>query len=221
VPTTEQFATHYATLTHDQVLGLAGQIGQLMPEAAAALQDEIKRRGFTNADVSTFADLRIPVDDEALYAGGRVKTAAMNIAFTVGQLLTATFLIPVTTTFFYFTVKPLLLPFLSAESLLHNYSLTAPFFPLQVTMAAVTGIAAVRTRNRFAQHQSAEWVWVLPALWLTFTMLGYAPSAESVWHHFFWSHHYATRRLQIFSTLPALTSVMYATAHFASRKLQK
>jgi hypothetical protein len=220
LPTTEEFATHYATLTDDQVLALASQIGQLIPEAGAALHDEIERRGLTDADARTLADLRLG-HDGALHSRSRVKTAAFDITFTVGQLLTATFFIPVATTLFYFSVKPLLLPILSAESLLHNYPLTAPFFPLQVTMAAVTGVAAIRTPNRFAQHRSAEWVWLLPAVWLVFMMLAYTPAAENLWHHFFWSHDYATRRLQIFSTLPALTSITYAATHFATRNLQK
>jgi hypothetical protein len=112
-------------------------------------------------------------------------------------------------------------PFLSSESLLHNFPLTWPLFPFQVSVCALGGLVVARKRGPFWEHRIAEWVWIAPALWLMLFLLSYGQSSslgETRWQHFFWSETDAVRRMQISTTLPFVTSVAYALGHLLGRK---
>lgn len=117
------------------------------------------------------------------------------------------------------TLHPILLELLSPVIGLFG----EPFFPLRILLALWLGW---HLNNRFG-HRFARWVWILPAIYLAYTIAtwtGHLYSTLSYWedvrNELFGSGNSSTERVYQFSvTLPFYTSVAYSIgAHFGYRR---
>lgn len=204
---------------------MAAQPAALTPEAAAALQQELRRRELGESDISAHIEEssteRAPA---SLVPWFRFWPVLRVLGYALGHFLLAILGFPIATTYFFYVAKPMLGPFMSSESLAHNFPLTWPLFPLQASVCLLGGFLVARRRAAFWKHRVAEWVWVPPALWLMLNLLAYGQASgpeETHWYHFFWNGTYAVRRMQIHTTLPAVTSIAYALGHLLGRKTRE
>lgn len=185
----------YAQLTTGELLKLAGEATSLRPEAAALLQKEIERRGLTDQDIRAHN-----LEDGELQGEFLSESSLQflrTIVFFLGHLAISTLAVGMTSAILFYTFKPVLAPFLSPIVLRHDLPLMLPFFPIQSIVALVIGFVLARKKGNFWGHASAQWVWIVPTLWLLLSLASYQPSSvmmESRWRHLFWSPLLESRR---------------------------
>jgi hypothetical protein len=122
----------------------------------------------------------------------------------------------------FYAFKPALSPFLFPLALKHDLPLVIPFFPIQSAVALLVGFAVARKQGRFWGHVTAEWVWIVPTVYLAFSLVSYQSSSvmtESRWRHYFWGRLPESRHDQLNITILFSMSVAYAFGNFLARKL--
>lgn len=213
-------SSQYSQLKTDELLKLAGEATSLTPQAAALLQDESNRRGLTDHDVQAH-NL-----EEAKVRSGFFNDASLRLfrtaIFFVGHLTISTLGVGMTAAMLFYALKPVLSPFLSSYALRHDLPLMIPFFPIQSVVALLVGFAVARRQGKFWAHGSAEWVWIVPTVYLAFSLASYQTSSvmtESRWRHFFWSPLPESRHDQLNITVLFSMSIAYALGNFLARKL--
>jgi hypothetical protein len=220
VPPLSSPSSQYTQLTSDELLKLAGEAVSLTPQAAAQLQDELDQRGLTDQDIRAHNEEDRELQCELL--SNSSLQFFRSVLFFLGQLFISTLAVGMASAMLFYSFKPVLTPFLSPFALKHNLPLMLPFFPIQNIVAAVFGFVLARKKYGFWSYGRAQWVWIVPTLWLLLSFASYQPSSvmmESRWHHFFWSPLLESRRVQLGTTLFFLTSVTYALGHFVARRL--
>jgi hypothetical protein len=203
------------------LLRLAGEATSLRPEAAALLREELNRRGLAHQDVQAHnlkdgtLQVEFPSDSSLQFL--------RTVLFFLGHLAISTLAMGLTSAMLLYTFEPVLAPFLSPFALRHDLPLMLPFFPIQSIVAFVIGFMLARKKGEFWSHVTAQWVWIVPTLWLLFSLASYQSSSvmmESRWRHFFWSPLLESRRAQRGTTLLFLMSITYALGNFLSRRLR-
>ena len=209
----------YSQLTSDELLKLASEAASLTPQATALLQDELNRRGLTDHDIQVH---RL---EEAEPQRGFLNDSSLRLfraaVFFFGHLTVSTLGVGMTAAMLFYAFKPVLSPFLSPFALRHDLPLTIPFFPIQSVVALVVGYAVARKQGRFWSHMSAEWVWIIPTVYLAFSLVSYQSSSittESRWCHYFWSRLPESRHDQLNITILFSMSVAYAVGNFLARR---
>jgi hypothetical protein len=212
-------SSQYSQLTTDELLQLAGEATSLRPEAAALLKEELDRRGLSNDDIPA------PISEDRniqreLFSDSSLQFLR-SVLFFLGHLAISTLAVGMASAILFYSFKPALTPFLSPFVLRHDLPLMFPFFPIQSIVAVAIGFVLARKKRGFCGHGSAQWVWIVPTLWLLFSFASYQPSSvmmESRWRHFFWSPLLESRRVQLGTTLFFLTSITYALGNFVARR---
>jgi len=146
------------------------------------------------------------------------SVAIKRVAFAFGHLVVATAGVAISTAICFFLFKPIFSLFVSRTSSALNLALRFQLFPLQTAFGFVAGYASSLKQNAFAQDRSARYVWIIPTVWFMLFFLSWSPASillESRWDHFFWSDLPESKRLQLVTTLPFLTSVAYALGSYA------
>jgi len=214
-------SSQYSQLTTDELLKLAVEATSLTPQAAALLQSELDRRGLTDQDVRTHSL------EEGEVKSGFLNDSSLRLfraaVFFLGHLTISTLGVGMTAAMLFYAFKPLFSPFLSPFALRHNLPLMIPFFPIQSVVALVVGFAIAKKKGEFWGHGSAQWVWIVPTLWLLLFFASYQPSSvmmEPRWSHFFWSPLLESKRVQMGTTLFFLMSIAYALGNFLARRLR-
>ena len=113
--------------------------------------------------------------------------------------------------FIFYSLKPILEIFISRESLIHDFPLLLPLFPLQAAAGLVIGSLIALKSARFGRMWVARYVWVFPALW--FSVLFWARGPER-WNFFVWSADLPAKKIQLVSTLPLVASVAYSIGSY-------
>jgi hypothetical protein len=210
----------YSQLTSDELLKLASEAASLTPQAAALLQVELNRRSLTDHDVQVH---RL---EKARARRGILNDSSSRFfratVFFVGHLTISTLGVGMAAAMLFYAFKPVLSPFLSSFALRHDLPLAIPFFPIQSVVGLLVGFAVARKQGRFWGHVSAEWVWIVPALYLAFSLASYRAGSvmtESRWRHYFWSRLPESRHDQLNITILFSMSVAYALGNFLARKL--
>ncbi len=102
--------------------------------------------------------------------------------------------------------------------------LVVPLFPLQTLAGFGTGFILATKQNEFGKHVSAMFVWIIPTIWFAILLLAWTPHSvfvESRWQHFIWSNEYASKKNQLGTTLPFMTSVAYAVGSLVGSKFSR
>jgi hypothetical protein len=149
---------------------------------------------------------------------------AKTICAAILHLLTATVGIGVLSAFAFYSLKPALALFLTAQSLRGDVPLLLPLLPLQVTTALGCGFLVGRQRNWVASSRTAYFCWLLPALWFLLAVSAWHVSsvmAQGRWNHFLWATSPESKRAQLTFTLPFLTSIAYASGTYLAHNRKK
>ena len=140
-----------------------------------------------------------------------------RIIFTLGHVAVATIGVAFSTASLFFLLKPILSPFVARKGLDLNLLLRLPFFPLQAVLGFIVGYVWALKQNAFAQDRSARYVWIIPTIWFLLFFLSWSPASiliESRWDHFFWSNLPESKKIQLVTTLPLLTSMAYSLGSY-------
>jgi hypothetical protein len=210
----------YSRLTTGELLRLAGESASLRPEAAALLREELHRRGLAEHDIQAENPEAGNLQDRFINDSSR--RFLRMVLFYAGHLGISTLGVGMTSAMLFYSVKPIFAPWLSPFAFKHDLPLIFPLFPIQTTVAFVMGFLLARKQGGFSGHPSARWVWIVPALWLMFSIAAYRPDSvmmEPRFRHFFWTPSLDSRRNQLDTTFLFLTSVSYALGCVLFRRI--
>jgi len=131
----------------------------------------------------------------------------------LAHILAATLGVAILSTLLFYTFKPILGLLISSDTLSHDVVLVLPFFPFQCFIGLLAGFSVWMRLGSFGRVPAARFAWVIPtalfillfASWGTHSVLG-----ETRWEHYFWSNNGFSKKDQLITTLPFLTSVTYS-----------
>jgi hypothetical protein len=121
----------------------------------------------------------------------------------------------------FYGLKPILVPFVDRGRLIHDAALTLPFFPFQSLVGIVIGFVFAAGGSRIGGSSIARWVWIVPAGFFLLLLSAWGSRSlllETRWEHFFWSTSPDSKKEQLITTLPVLTSIAYGLGSFLGCK---
>jgi hypothetical protein len=142
------------------------------------------------------------------------------LATALLHLLVATLGVAVSSAVCFYALKPILVQFVARDRLIHDALLSLPFFPFQSLVGFVTGFAFA-SRAEVGRKRVARWVWIAPASCLLILFIAWSPRSvfiESDWEHFFWTAQSDSKKEQLITTLPLLTSITYGLGSYLGCK---
>jgi hypothetical protein len=140
------------------------------------------------------------------------------------HLVIATVGVAVFSAFCFYGLKPVLAPFVARNRLIHDAALTLSFFPFQSLVGILIGFVLAASHGKFGRSRVARWVWTVPAGFLLLLLLSWSPRSvlvETRWEHFFWSTMPDSKKEQLITTLPLLTSITYGLGSYLGCKYQR
>lgn len=131
----------------------------------------------------------------------------------VVHLVTGAWGIGVISAMSFYSVKPILGFFFRQSVLQRDAILLIHFFPIQCCTALITGFVLFLRGGSIFRNRVGTWVWLFPALWFLLNIMAWesqGPTNSHWWYYFFLSSQPLAQRRQLITTLPLLTSVLYA-----------
>jgi hypothetical protein len=142
----------------------------------------------------------------------------------LAHLVLATVAVPISSAILFFSLKPLLSVFMSSVALESDAPLTLPLFPLQAVLGLMTGLFLAVRAGEFGRDRTARYIWVVPAIWFLLFFASWQSRSvlvESRLEHFLWSTSLFSKRMQITTTMPSVTSLAYSLGSYMGSRTLK
>lgn len=138
-----------------------------------------------------------------------------------GHSLIAIVAIPIVTTSAWYFTNELIGAISFNRIALPSTLLVLPFFPLQITASFSVGSLLYRWGGAFGRTRAAQLSWLMPLLWFLFMVSGTFFFDHKNIYEVFFSSNAASRRLQVFTTLPLLTTLSYSVGNLTAQRWRR
>lgn len=140
-----------------------------------------------------------------------------NVGIGLLHFVVATVGVSVGSALAFYSLKPLLLLFMSSRTANSDTVLWCRFFPFQASVAFACSWQLARRGGSVGTARMVRLFWIVPCVWLLFLIAVWRDQSflgESRWQHFLWSRSTEALRIQIVSTLPLITTLAYALGNY-------
>jgi hypothetical protein len=205
----------YSSKTDDELLALAANRDSLAQEALATLADELRRRKLP-LQSEPLRDEFHPEAISHLSASGAVYPArAKWVGLWVLNTLIGTLGVAITVGFFTYSSQA----FVSRATRIHFVLTPYYLFPILIGLAAGY-LSYLRFRGSYRY-----WVWILPAAYVLYSLLGWKASNQGTWSdaltHYFGSVPYPQNRDQLETSMWLYVAMAYSLGALTQRFVQK
>lgn len=215
----DSLVQHYSSKTDDELLALVAEQADLTEDAKSVLADELRRR---NLEENPQATRYVP----AIATSTPVERALVSakwLGLWLLNTLIATVGVIMTIGFFAYSSQQIVSR--AARMRFMVKFIYTPYYPILIVTALVIGYFSYKTFRGSYRY----WVWILPAVYVIRTLLGWKESNQTSWSnslwHFFGFMPYPKNRDQLDSTLLLYLALGYTLgvlAHeFVRDRLQR
>ena|SRR5882762_1705411 len=140
-----------------------------------------------------------------------MRSFLRSLLLVAVHLLISTLGVVICSSALFYALKPALLLFLSKTVVTHDIPLLLTLFPLQSLVGFAIGTWYSLKADWIAESRAARLVWIIPALWLLMWLILGGPARRN---SLLWSTDLDSKKVQLITTLPFMTSTSYALGNY-------